>query len=61
MFSYIMENDEIGTWGANTARPWKRRLQTVAQNADSARFVPVAKEFGATASAVEQINRVEFP
>jgi hypothetical protein len=48
MFSYIMENDEIGTWGANTARPWKRRLQTVAQNADSARFVPVAKEFGAT-------------
>ena len=38
----------IGAWGANNARPWKRRLPTAAPNADSPRFVSVAMKFGAT-------------
>ena len=47
-FPTLWRSDEIGAWGANNARPCKRRLPTAAPNADSRPFVSVAMEFGAT-------------
>ena len=57
-FPTLWRSDEIGAWGANNERPWKRRLPTAAHNADSPRFVSVAKEFGATTKRCGNGDRV---
>ncbi len=62
MFPYIMEKRRNRPWGANTARPWKRRLSTAAAKCRFSAICLCSEGIRChEESAVEQIDRVELP